>query len=93
MAKVIKTSEVKEHQEPKLTGNDGFAFGKINIILFLAGVVMVVLGFVLMSGGGSDNPAEFSEEVFSARRITLAPVTVLLGFAVIAVAIMFKPRD
>ncbi|WP_298707188.1 DUF3098 domain-containing protein [Chitinophaga sp.] len=68
-------------------------FGKGNYQLMLAGVVLIVLGFLLMMGGSSDDPARFSpEEVYSFRRITLAPIVILLGLAVEAWAIMRKPK-
>lgn len=59
-----------------------------NYILLLAGFAVIVLGFVLMSGGGSDDPDVFSYEMFSWRRITLAPILVIGGFAFEIYAIM-----
>ena len=59
-----------------------------NYILLLLGFVVIVVGFVLMSGGGSDDPAVFSYEMFSWRRITLAPILVIAGFAFEIFAIM-----
>ncbi len=71
-----------------------FAFGKENYILLLVGLAFIVFGFVLMSGGGSEDPNVFNgEELFSFRRITLAPFVVILGFIIEIVAIMKKPRD
>ena len=52
-----------------------------NYILLIVGVVAIVLGFVLMSGGGAATPEEFHYEIFSWRRITLAPILVIAGFA------------
>ena len=52
-----------------------------NYILLIVGVVAIVLGFVLMSGGGTATPEEFHYEIFSWRRITLAPILVIAGFA------------
>ena len=52
-----------------------------NYILLLAGFVAIVVGFVLMSGGGSDDPEVFNYDMFSWRRITLAPIVVIAGFA------------
>jgi hypothetical protein len=52
-----------------------------NYILLLAGFVVIILGFVLMAGGGSESPSEFNYEMFSWRRITLAPILVIAGFA------------
>ena len=68
---------------------------KKNYIYMLAGVLIIVLGFVLMSGGGEHTATEFDESIFSFRRITLAPIVVIAGFVVVGVAIMkrFKPSD
>ena len=52
-----------------------------NYVLLLAGFVVIILGFVLMAGGGSESPSEFDYEMFSWRRITLAPILVIAGFA------------
>jgi hypothetical protein len=54
----------------------------------LIGLGVIALGFILMSGGGSDNPAIFNEEIFSWRRIRLAPTTVLIGFGITIYAIL-----
>lgn len=73
-------------EEPK----DQFAFTKTNYLILSAGLVLLVIGYLLMMGGGSDNPNVFNEEIFSIRRITVAPIVVMLGYAVIFVAIMKK---
>lgn len=70
-----------------------FAFGKINYTLMLSGLGMIILGFFLMSGGGSKDPNVFSEEVFSPLRITVAPLLVLAGFAMEIYAIVKKAKD
>lgn len=70
-----------------------FAFGKENYILMVVGVVLIILGFILMTGGGSKDPNVFNEEMFNFRRLTLAPIMVLVGFAIEIVAIMRKPKD
>ena len=66
-----------------------------NYVMMLAGLLVIVLGFVLMSGGGEHTVTEFDESIFSFRRITLAPIVVIAGFVVVGVAIMkrFKPSD
>ena len=62
-----------------------------NYILIVIGCIVVLLGFLLMSGGGSENPEVFNEkELFSFRRITLAPFLVLLGYGVVLYGIMKK---
>ncbi len=71
----------------------GFAFGKENYMFLAVAFVIVVIGFLLMAGGGSKNPNDFSEEIFSFRRITLAPIIVLTGFILGIVAILRKPKN
>ena len=70
-----------------------FAFGKENYILMVVGVALIVLGFILMSGGGSKDPNVFNEEMFDFRRLTLSPILILIGFGVEIVAIMKRPKD
>lgn len=70
-----------------------FAFGRENYILMIIGLVVLVLGYVLMTGGGSDDPNVFSEEIFSFRRLTIAPLVIILGFVIEVIAIMKKPKD
>ena len=70
-----------------------FALGMENYRLLLIGFGIIVLGFLLMMGGGSDDPKVFSNEIFSFRRITLAPIVVLFGFAFEIYAIMKKPKE
>lgn len=65
-------------------------FGKINYILLIAGALTIFLGFVLMVGGGSDDPNVFNPEIFSTQRITIAPTVVLIGFAIVMVGIFKK---
>ncbi len=69
----------------------GFALGKENYRLMAIGFGIIVIGFLLMLGGKSEDPNEFSEAIFSFRRITLAPVIVLAGFVFEIWAIMKKP--
>lgn len=75
----------------KLTG---LPLAKENYILLGVGFLIIILGFILMSGGGSDDPNVFNEEeLFSFRRTTLAPIIVLFGFIFEIWAIMKKPKD
>jgi hypothetical protein len=66
------------------------ALGKKNLIMMAIGVIVIVIGFILMAGGGSDDPASFNYEMFSFRRITLAPILVIGGLAFEVFAIMKK---
>ena len=67
-----------------------FIFEKVNYKILLIGIGIIVLGFILMSGGGSDDPKVFSEAIFDFRRIRLAPTTVLTGFGIVIYAIFKK---
>jgi hypothetical protein len=65
-----------------------FLFDKINYKILLIGIAVLILGFILMSGGGSDDPNVFNEDIFNFRRIRLAPTTVLIGFGITVYAIL-----
>ena len=70
-----------------------FALGRENYRLLAIGFGIIVIGFLLMLGGKSDDPEVFSEKIFSFIRITLAPVVILAGFVFEIWAIMKKPKD
>lgn len=59
----------------------------------IIGLAVIALGFILMAGGGSDDPNVFNPEIFSWRRIRLAPTVVLIGFAIEVYAILLKPKS
>jgi hypothetical protein len=82
-----------EEQAMKTTNVGEFAFGKENYRLMLIGLAFIVVGFLLMIGGGSDDPTDFNPEIFSFRRITLAPILILAGYGIEIFAIMKKPKD
>ena len=67
--------------------------GLQNYKLLLIGLVLILVGFLLMIGGGSDDPNVFSDKIFNFRRITLAPILILAGYVVEIFAIMKKPKD
>lgn len=69
-----------------------FLFEKINYKILLIGLAVITLGFILMSGGGSNDPTIFNEEIFNFRRIRLAPTTVLIGFGITIYAILKKSK-
>ena len=79
--------ERKTDQEPA-GENPRIPLTRRNYILLAAGFAVIVLGFVLMAGGGSDSPDEFDYAMFSWRRITLAPILVIGGFVVEIYAIL-----
>ena len=77
----------------KIINNDvEFAIGRDNFKYIAIGVGILVIGFLLMAGGKSTDPNVFSDEIFSFRRITLAPIIVVGGFFFIIWAIMKKPN-
>lgn len=82
--------EQKRKNEPKPTTE--FIFGKKNFRWMLIGLGVIALGFILMSGGGSDDPNVFNPEIYSWRRIRLAPAVVLIGFGIEVYAILLNPH-
>ena len=69
-----------------------FLFGKRNYIFIFVSLSMVSFGFILMSGGGSDNPDFFNNEIFNFRRIRLAPTIVIIGFGIAILSIFTNPN-
>ncbi len=69
-----------------------FLFEKANYKILLIGLAVITLGFILMSGGGSDDPNVFSDKIFDFRRIRLAPAVVLIGFGLMVYAILKNPK-
>ena len=69
-----------------------FAFGKMNFILLAVGMAVVIIGFLLMSGPSS-TPTHFEPDIFSVRRVKVAPVVCLLGFVFMIYAVVKKPKD
>ncbi|WP_461532925.1 DUF3098 domain-containing protein [Sinomicrobium sp.] len=69
-----------------------FIFQKKNYTVMFAGLALIALGFILMSGGGTDDPTTFNSEIFSFRRIRLAPTLVIVGFAMQIYAILLSPK-
>ena len=68
------------------------AFNKINFLLILIGIVLIITGFILM-GGEPSTEAAYQPDIFSARRIKVAPVISFAGFVFMIFAVMYKPKD
>ena len=68
------------------------AFDKVNYILLALGLAIVIIGFLLMSGSGSTETA-YDPDIFSARRIKVAPVVCLVGFVSMIYAVVRRPKD
>lgn len=69
-----------------------FIFQKKNYLFMFIGIAFIALGFILMSGGGSDNPDVFNPEIYNFRRIRLAPTLVLIGLGIEVYAILLNPH-
>ena len=69
-----------------------FLFEKKNYLIMVIGLAFIALGFILMSGGGSEDPNVFNEDIYNFRRIRLAPTLVLIGFAIEIYAILANPK-
>jgi hypothetical protein len=67
-------------------------FTKQNYLIFLGGIALLFIGYLLMTGGGSEDPNVFSPAIFDTRRITLAPLILVLGFVTIIVGIMWREK-
>jgi hypothetical protein len=69
-----------------------FVFKKKNYMILIGGLVLILLGITLMIGGGSEDPTQFSEEIFNFQRLTLAPILIVTGFVMGVFAIMYKSK-
>ena len=70
------------------------SLSKANYILIIAGCIIITLGFVLMSGGGTEDPSLFNEqELFSLRRITLAPFLTILGYMIVLAGVLKRAKN
>jgi hypothetical protein len=90
----MSIEKITETTVPKNNNANQSLFGKENYMLMLAGLLVLGLGFFLMAGGKSSDPKVFdTNEVYSATRITVAPILIVLGFIIEIVAIMKKPKS
>ena len=69
-----------------------FVFKKKNYMILIGGLVLILLGIALMIGGGSEDPTQFSDEIFNFQRLTLAPILIISGFVMGVFAIMYKSK-
>lgn len=82
----------KKHNHKEGQPKSEFIFQKKNYMFMFIGIAFIALGFILMSGGGSDDPNVFSEDIFNFRRIRLAPTLVLIGLGIEVYAILLNPH-
>jgi len=87
-----KQKKSNSSKEKTVNHKSEFLFGKRNYIIMLIGILFIAIGFILMAGGGSDDPAVFNEDIYNFRRIRLAPTLVLIGFAIEIFAILVNPK-
>jgi hypothetical protein len=85
-AKTVNTKTADKHHLE-------FAFGKENYRLLLIGLGFLLAGYILMIGGGSEDPNVYSDKIFDFQRLTLAPILLIIGFVIEIFAIMIKPKD
>ena len=83
----MKEITKKDATQPK---EYDFVFGKINYILMIAGLVVLFIGYILLCGGGSDDPQVFNYARFDFRRLVVAPIVIVAGIVLEVIAIMGK---
>ncbi len=83
-------SKKQPHKNPKQASKP-FLFGKKNYMFMFIGLACITLGFILMAGGASDDPNVFNPEIYSTRRIRIAPTLILIGFGIEIYAILLNP--
>ena len=81
----------KKEQNGRSKPKKQFIFGKRNYLIMFAGIGLIAMGYILMAGGGSEDPNVFDESIFNFRRIRLAPTLVLLGLGLQVYAILANP--
>ncbi|WP_340199701.1 DUF3098 domain-containing protein [Ascidiimonas sp. W6] len=92
MANKKKESQKKEKGQKKLVqAQREFIFKRKNYLFMFIGIAFIAIGFLLMSGGGHEDPNVFNPEIFNFRRIRLAPTLVLIGFGIEIYAILLNP--
>lgn len=82
----------KNQNRTTQNANTEFIFQKKNYMFMFIGIACIALGFILMSGGGSNDPNVFNEEIYNFRRIRLAPTLVLIGLGIEVYAILLNPH-
>jgi len=90
-----KQAASKKGQKQQVVWAPGMPFGLLNYILLVAGLLVLGIGYILLSGGGTKDPNVFSEEIFDTRRLTVAPTVLVIGFIIefVAIFIKVKPKE
>jgi len=87
-----KPAGKSEVPQKETVENKSTAFNTANYILIAAGIVLLGIGYILLSGGGSDDPKVFNEAMFDTRRLVVAPIVIMLGLVVEICGIMFRSK-
>ena len=82
----------KQEAANETTHGFHLVFGRTNYILMIAGLIVLAIGYIMLSGGGSDDPNTFNDAMFDSRRLVVAPILITVGFVVEILAIMFKGK-
>ncbi len=77
----------------KNSEKSNFLFSKKNYTVMILGIIFIALGFILMAGGGSDNPQIFNYEIYNWQRIRLSPTLVIIGLSIEIYAILLNPKN
>ncbi|MFA8300808.1 MAG: DUF3098 domain-containing protein [Hyphomicrobiales bacterium] len=84
--------EKRKNFSVDLAKEDKMAFGRDNYKFLIIGLIVIAIGYILMIGGGSDDPNVFNEAIFDFQRLTLAPIVIIIGFIIEGYAILKKPK-
>ena len=90
MAKNTQKKKKTVTNKQQVVWAPGMPFGKWNYILMLLGMVVLAIGYILLSGGGSEDPSVFSEAIFDTRRLTIAPITLVVGLSIELASILVR---
>ncbi len=95
--KVINTINVEKKDKKTLTETTEskftFIFTKVNYLLMIVGLLFIALGYMLMIGGGSEDPTQFSDKIFDSQRLVVAPILLIIGFIIEIFAIMYRKKE
>ncbi len=80
----------KQTNTPASVSKSAFLFSRTNFYIMIAGLIFITIGFFLMVGGGSEDPSVFNEAIFNSRRLSVAPILLLIGYGMQIVAIFYK---
>tara|TARA_B100000945_G_scaffold274023_1_gene237213 strand:- start:394 stop:636 length:243 start_codon:yes stop_codon:yes gene_type:complete len=78
--------------EDKKRSNKKLLFRKKNYLISCIGIILIIIGYLIMSGGGSDDPNIFNDEIYNFRRIKVAPLLIIIGLAIQVYAILISDK-